>query len=631
MKNFNKHIWIFGLAFIIILGPRVRVFAQGDGGTRSIFSLGAGSRAISLGRSYVSLADDASALYWNPAALRNVEDKQLMIMYMPLFGGFSDATYSFFGAVYPTLEAGAFGLGFMRISDKFQGYDRVGLPTQEGEYSESQFIISYAAQRKSRYFMGTIALGASFKIANVKLSPYSSTSPGIDIGFRFIPDFARSISIGINLQDISGPKHKLVQTTDRTYKTIMAGLGYQKNFENGSALRLMVQTDMPEKADRTLHTGAEYIFAKYLALRLGTDDGGFTFGFGVNAYGFGLDYASFSKDGAGSSRPMSFTTHYGKTLYEQRRIIAEQRAVEEQELIKEAFFTRIQSHREKALGLEKGGNIPRALDEWKIVLEYMPGDSQAVDHMESNQQKLIEDQEKAERNLEIQARISTHFSQGLKFYSDNDYPRARDEWREILKMDPRHLQAKEYFSKTQSKIDELISRHRNKAREYEQNGRLTEAIGEWNNVSLLDPGNEKADMESARIRARIDLQSKDYRAAERKLRIVNLYNNALQEFNKGEYDKAFANLNELLRLDPGHIEAKGLRIMAKRKLTPLTKDEEAKIRQYYLKGMQFFSKDLYKEAILEWEKILKIDPGNESVKRNIQEADERLKKLKNQH
>jgi len=108
MKNFNKHIWIFGLAFIIILGPRVRVFAQGDGGTRSIFSLGAGSRAISLGRSYVSLADDASALYWNPAALRNVEDKQLMIMYMPLFGGFSDATYSFFGSGLPHARSGGF-------------------------------------------------------------------------------------------------------------------------------------------------------------------------------------------------------------------------------------------------------------------------------------------------------------------------------------------------------------------------------------------------------------------------------------------------------------------------------------------------------------------------------------------
>jgi long-subunit fatty acid transport protein len=98
-----------------------RAGAQGDGGTRSVFSLGAGSRAISLGRAFVSGADDASALYWNPAALRNVQDKQFTFMYLPLFGSFSEATYTFFGAVYPTLEAGAFGVGFMRISDSFKG------------------------------------------------------------------------------------------------------------------------------------------------------------------------------------------------------------------------------------------------------------------------------------------------------------------------------------------------------------------------------------------------------------------------------------------------------------------------------------------------------------------------------
>jgi cytochrome c-type biogenesis protein CcmH/NrfG len=45
--------------------------------------------------------------------------------------------------------------------------------------------------------------------------------------------------------------------------------------------------------------------------------------------------------------------------------------------------------------------------------------------------------------------------------------------------------------------------------------------------------------------------------------------------------------------------------------------------------MQFFAKDQYAEAIAEWEKILEIDPTNESVQRNIEEARQRLRQLEN--
>ena len=67
--------------------------------------------------------------------------------------------------------------------------------------------------------------------------------------------------------------------------------------------------------------------------------------------------------------------------------------------------------------------------------------------------------------------------------------------------------------------------------------------------------------------------------------------------------------------------------MAKRKTTPLTKQEEEEIRRLFLRGMQHFAKDEYQKAIEQWQKILEIDPTNESVKRNIEEAKERLKQL----
>jgi len=65
--------------------------------------------------------------------------------------------------------------------------------------------------------------------------------------------------------------------------------------------------------------------------------------------------------------------------------------------------------------------------------------------------------------------------------------------------------------------------------------------------------------------------------------------------------------------------------LTKRRTTPLTDEEKAKIREFYLAGMQHFSKDEYAQAITEWEKILEIDPTNTSVQRSIDEARERIK------
>jgi len=168
-----------------------------------------------------------------------------------------------------------------------------------------------------------------------------------------------------------------------------------------------------------------------------------------------------------------------------------------------------------------------------------------------------------------------------------------------------------------------------RANELERTGRHTEAIAEWNNVQQYDPGNARARSAIERIRTQIESVSKDYEAAQRRLRTVNLYDDALQKYNQGAYQAAIADLEQLLQLQADHEDAKRLLALANRKLSPLTPEETEQIRKLYLSGMQLFSKDEYAKAIAEWEKILRIDPTNDSVRRNIEEAKERLKQLQN--
>jgi cytochrome c-type biogenesis protein CcmH/NrfG len=347
----------------------------------------------------------------------------------------------------------------------------------------------------------------------------------------------------------------------------------------------------------------------------------------VTASTFGLDYAMLSRDTAGSSHPVTFNASYGKTLDEQRQAAAEQRAREDQQVIRRAFDARVKEHRDKAMAEEAEGNLAGALDEWKVVLDLAPGDPDATARINSVTVRLVEEQEKAARDMVKQREITARFAEGLRLYQENDYAASREAWRAILAIDSTHAEAKDYLERTQAEIEKEIRAHARRASQFEQSGRLTEAIGEWNNVESLDPGNRQAKAAVERIRKRIEDQSQNLEQASKKLEIVNLYNDALQAFNQGEYDKAIAGLDKLLALEPGHEEAKNLRAMAIRKITPLTKQEEDEIRKLFLRGMEYFAKDEYAKAIEQWQKILDIDPTNESVKRNIDEAKERLKQI----
>src|SRR5262249_18689008 len=111
-----------------------------DGGTGARSRRGGGRRRSGVGRAFVPHADDASAPYWNPAALKNVQQMQFMAMYMPLYGDWFGADYTYFGFVYPTLSAGAFGLGYTRVGTTFDSYDEQSRPTGQANYSESQLL-----------------------------------------------------------------------------------------------------------------------------------------------------------------------------------------------------------------------------------------------------------------------------------------------------------------------------------------------------------------------------------------------------------------------------------------------------------------------------------------------------------
>src|ERR1035441_3884050 len=81
--------------------------------TAEFLKIGVGSRASAMGDAFVAVANDASALYWNPAGLVQFKDDQLLISHNMWV---VDINHDFVGAVYHMDETNAFGIAFTALS-----------------------------------------------------------------------------------------------------------------------------------------------------------------------------------------------------------------------------------------------------------------------------------------------------------------------------------------------------------------------------------------------------------------------------------------------------------------------------------------------------------------------------------
>ncbi|MGH7682097.1 MAG: hypothetical protein ACRENN_08935, partial [Candidatus Eiseniibacteriota bacterium] len=111
----------------------------------------------------------------------------------------------------------------------------------------------------------------------------------------------------------------------------------------------------------------------------------------------------------------------------------------------------------------------------------------------------------------------------------------------------------------------------------------------------------------------------------RKLEALTAIHTASGAFTEGRYADAQVSIRRALALEPSNEEAKAWRDRIERRLSTPKPEIDARVKQLYIKGMEAFSTGDYHEALRNWEQILVLDPLNESARRNVLEARERMK------
>ncbi len=281
-------------------------------------AIGVGGRALGLGSSQVALASDATAGYWNPAALAQINFPELILMHDERFGSLVNYDYASVAIPYGTDQS--FGFSLMRlgvdgISDTrnalidYSGsgvldasnrldYDKV----TSFNSADWAVYLSYA----SRY-SPDLLYGVNFKFIRRTLAEFSATGVGFDVALLYSP--TDEWRIGLNAQDITTTF--LAWSTGRDElisPTLKLGTAYFLDLFGG---RFAPTCDLDVRFENRQfasvanigpisidpHFGVEFDYKQLIALRAGYSDvKQLTLGAGIHFRKLDIDY-SFARLG----------------------------------------------------------------------------------------------------------------------------------------------------------------------------------------------------------------------------------------------------------------------------------------------------------------------------------------------
>lgn len=313
---------------VLLLAAAVSMVSAQKVGTSSLQFLKVmpTARATAMGDAFVSLAEGADAVFWNPAGLSTMHGHeisstltmwlfsttQVALAYGMPMGDWGNIGFQFQYVDFGTIEETR--AEAIDVVDPVSG-ERFFSPGLTGRsFSPYSILVggSYA-----RSFTDHFSAGLAAKYVKESLWADQITSEGghktyaevalFDFGMKYNTGY-RSVQIGVSIQNF-GPQ---VTFAAEAHPAPMAfRLGASANLIGSDALVSIDQTNrvtlaydllQPNDYEQQMQLGAEYCFSDIVALRMGYkvnyDTEGLTFGFGLHA--------------TVSDNPISFDYSYGK-------------------------------------------------------------------------------------------------------------------------------------------------------------------------------------------------------------------------------------------------------------------------------------------------------------------------------
>lgn len=245
-----------------------------------------GARSAALNGAFTSVADNSLAVFYNPAGLGQLTDREISFHYSPAPFGLTELSVASFSYTEPT-KIGTFGAGV-----KTYGFDL---------YREITGLVSYGNSYRNKIYYG---INLNFYHLNIK-NYNSASSFGVDIGaMAYLTDFLKWGFFGKNLTG-----SKIGQSKDRIAQVFRTGFMVQPRTD----LKFALETEKDVKYPFSFRAGFEYTIIEYIDVRagVGSEPASFSAGAGFSYSLFQLDYALQNHSDLGFSHQASLTINFG--------------------------------------------------------------------------------------------------------------------------------------------------------------------------------------------------------------------------------------------------------------------------------------------------------------------------------
>lgn len=270
-------------------------------------SIAQGARALGMGTAFVAVADDQSAMYWNPAGIADLSGTRIVFDYTQWI---AEIKYNYVGATINLGDIGVVGLNLTSSSIPEMRVTTVDKPEGTGEMfgvSDAAVGVTYALKLTDKF-----SIGFNPKFVYQKIWKMSASAIAIDMGVKYQTPFD-GITLGMSITNF-GSKMRLMgnntlvlydpdafttgnnahipadaRTDEWTLPlNFKVGIAYNVFSIDGNRLVIAMDASHPSDNYESIDLGGEYVFNDYIFLRGGykslfleNAEERFTLGFGI--------------------------------------------------------------------------------------------------------------------------------------------------------------------------------------------------------------------------------------------------------------------------------------------------------------------------------------------------------------
>ncbi len=260
----------------------------------AFLKVGIGARNLAMGDVGVATADDATAVYYNPALLPLVSHRGLFFSY---YNYILDVNQQYVGGNFAWLGENYFGFGLNLFT--VPNIEKRNAPTKDPIFEFDSHDFSFGLSW-GRRFSSKLTMGIGFKMVYEKIDIDDLTGYAFDVGASY--GILPSLRLASSYKNF-GPKVKFISDKFDLPSELRFGLAYypQKEILSG---KWIASVDLSKKIDSDLteQLGFEYsyrnVFYPRLGYAFGYSDKGFSVGFGIKyrLYSFDYAYIPYSSD-----------------------------------------------------------------------------------------------------------------------------------------------------------------------------------------------------------------------------------------------------------------------------------------------------------------------------------------------